>query len=76
MKTLRFLGNTMPEYQGHDGNGQTLAVKKGEQIELEDGHAADLVRHYPRDFAIVDSDKEHAPEQNKMASKTSKFKSK
>lgn len=73
---LRFLAKTMPRYEGHDGKGGALAMKRDDSAEMSDDVANALRRRYPRDFAQAEAPKEHAPEANKLAPKTDRLKSK
>lgn len=73
---LKFTATTMKEYKGHDGNGGELSLCAGDEADVSDATASELIRHYSRDFQEVIEDKEHAPKENKMAKKSAKFKSK
>ena len=74
---LKFLANRHQEYQGVDGKGGMLSLKKGDECEVSDSVGAKLKQHYFADFEeIKDQEKEFEADSNKMLSKGAKFKSK
>lgn len=72
---LKYTGRRTHQYQGIDGLGGMLDLKRGDECEVSDSIGNKLMQHYKADFEKL-GDKEHAPDKNKMLSKGQKFKSK
>ncbi len=74
---LKFLAKRHQQYQGIDGLGGMLDLKKGDECEVSDSVGDKLKQHYYADFEeLAAEDKDFAPEANKMLSKGAKFKGK
>lgn len=73
---LKYLGNRTRQYQGHDGHGGMLDLKRGDECSVSETVGGKLLQHYRGDFEKLEESKEHAPDKNKMLPKGSKFKSK
>lgn len=68
---LKFLGKTV-----HSFSCQGQNLKAGDCADFSDALGKSILYHYGQDFQVVEDSKEHAAQENKMAKKTAKFKSK
>lgn len=72
---LKYSGHRTHQYQGIDGLGGMLDLKRGDECEVSESVGTKLMQHYKSDFQKIEH-KEHAPGTNKMLAKGVKFKSK
>lgn len=88
--TIKFIGKTMPCYQGADGFGGSVNLQPGETASVSDATAAKLMRAYSKDFTMVaeapaepeekadkaEEEPDHKPVTDKFFRKSNKVKTK
>jgi len=74
---IRFTAKHMTEYQGIDGRGGSIALKKNDEAEVSESIARLLLQKYGQDFEIaVESKPDHAPQADKLFRKGPKTRTK
>ncbi len=74
---IKFTAKHMSEYQGVDGLGGMIVLKRGEEAEVSEIVANLLMQKYSGNFEIILREKpEHAPQADKLFRKGAKTKTK
>jgi hypothetical protein len=74
---IRFTAKHMSEYQGIDGRGGSISLKKNEEAEVSESVAKLLLQKYGRNFEVIVEEKpEHAPQADKLFRKGAKTRTK